>query len=324
MRLTGVIALLSVVLLTPSASPKSSPRMLGLVDSPLSATPVSAAAGYDPAGTYLPWSAPVDQPTDANGIPIVDYGDDIGIQYNPGTIALYGLLFYNDWVSDQDRPSLDTAIRMADWLVQAQHVDGAWHYGFDWPLPNTEASLEAPWPSAYAQGVALSLLTRVYRVTGNPKYLPTIRAALRPFQRLPSNDGVRTRFLGYTAYDEYPWTRPTLALNGFQAALVGLYDTATLLAERGRNGQLARQLFADGMEGLRFLLPFYESGGCQQFYWLLHLTVRSAPFELGLGSPYFGVHVYYLEILNAIAPGRRIAYFLGAWRQHLADPACSP
>src|SRR5260370_9661573 len=87
-----------------------------------------------------------------------------------------------------------------------------------------------------AQGVAISVLTRAYRITEDSDYLQSATRALLPFTKNVDDGGVRRGFSlasGTSAagnfYEEYP-TRSYSAftLNGFMFALIGLYDLSQI------------------------------------------------------------------------------------------------
>src|SRR5206468_3875423 len=76
--------------------------------------------------------------------------------------------------------------RQADWLVAhaVRRSDGAviWPYTFDWR--EGRCRLEAPWICAMAQGLAISVLVRAYRMAGGGEHLlETCRAATRVFEK---------------------------------------------------------------------------------------------------------------------------------------------
>jgi hypothetical protein len=136
----------------------------------------------------------------------------------------------------------EAAIRAAKWLVSKQRPDGTWAYAFDNPLAWAGTAVRAPWVSGMAQGQALSLLVRVWRITGDDAYLDAGRKALASFSVPVEEGGVLRVWRGHPFYEEYPTTeRPTLVLNGFLFALVGLHDYA---AETG--DAEARQLWREG------------------------------------------------------------------------------
>ena len=65
---------------------------------------------------------------DANGIPMLDYHGQIGIQYNPIAIAQYGLGNYNLFVQEQSRDRRDKFLAASQWLVAnlEKNAHGVW------------------------------------------------------------------------------------------------------------------------------------------------------------------------------------------------------
>lgn len=54
---------------------------------------------------------------DNNGLPMVNYGSDIGMQYNPVTIEQYALVMYNLYIVDNENYYLQAFFSAVDWLV---------------------------------------------------------------------------------------------------------------------------------------------------------------------------------------------------------------
>ncbi|XP_037090364.1 D-glucuronyl C5-epimerase B-like [Pollicipes pollicipes] len=124
-----------------------------------------------------------------------------------------------------------------------------------------------------AQGQAMSLLTRAYRVTGDRRYLDAARRAAGPFSVDSRDGGVRTLFQDkYVWYEEYPTVPSSLVLNGFIYSLMGLYD---LWRTEGEGGEAGR-LYAAGLTSLRALLPLFDTGS-GTLYDLRHVTGGGPP-----------------------------------------------
>jgi len=146
---------------------------------------------------------------------------------------------------------------MADHLVETQNADGAWYY--DFPFQSGPVVLTPPWPSAIAQGMALSLLARTYEATGRERYRRAALLALLPFDRPFQRHGIRQPWGSHVWYEEYPGTNAVHVLNGYEFSLVGLRD---VMAWSSR----ARRLFRDGISSLVWALPFYDLGPAGSTY----------------------------------------------------------
>ena len=84
-------------------------------------------------------------------------------------------------------------LQAADWLLRHQTPAGSWTVPVQRRL-NSRMTLSPHWSSAMAQGQAMSLLTRAYRVTGHRRYLDAARRATAPFSVDSADGGVRTLF----------------------------------------------------------------------------------------------------------------------------------
>ena len=78
----------------------------------------------------------------------------------------------------------------------------------------------------------------------------------------------------YVWYEEYPTTPASFVLNGFIYALLGLYDVS--LTATGDAQLRSRELFSDGVQSLKALLPLYDTGSGSS-YDLRHFTLKSVP-----------------------------------------------
>jgi heparosan-N-sulfate-glucuronate 5-epimerase len=150
-----------------------------------------------------------------------------GVEDNPVMVAHWAL---QHWSRTPRQPRA-TAIA-AEWLVEHQRLDGAWEYLFDFNAAGLP--MQAPWISAMAQGMGVSVLVRAYETTGRVRYLRVARRALRPFGRSVRRGGVTSRWDGLPWYEEYPGAESQHVLNGYEFALIGLHDLAPRSAAAGR------------------------------------------------------------------------------------------
>lgn len=191
---------------------------------------------------------------DLRGIPL-QRSRIFGETYNPAYVAWYGLVSLERSLRGLDATGRTAFLKQVEWL-QAHAVrreDGAvvWPYTMDWM--EGQCSLKAPWISSMAQGLAISVLVRAYRMTARRELLDLARAAAGVFEKNIVDGGVRTLERGYALYEEYPGYPLPRVLDGFLFSLLGLYDLAT---ETGDPGVF--QLYADGIDGLRATLPFWN------------------------------------------------------------------
>ena len=246
----------------------------------------ATSSRYDPDGAF-PWPvrSTVNPPSLVlrEGLPVVLY--EQGYRRNPVSIAQWGLWSLRE---GRSRP----AVRAAEWLISHQRPDGRWLYGFDFRTSGT--TIKAPWGSALAQAQAMSLFTRLYRQTGDRRYLAAARRAFRPIVTPVSQGGMMRCFrrdCRYPFYEEYPAPQPTYVLNGFMATLVGLYDL-------GRHDAAAAAAYAAGRRTLQHALPLYTVNG-RSVYHLAYL--RGGPKDYNPPS-YLSVEITLLRTLDSIAP----------------------
>jgi hypothetical protein len=275
-------------------------------------------AGYSPTGGYptitgrSPPAPSGNVRVDDRGIPIVYY-EGVGWRRNPGTVAAFGLGWYGYWLTSGDRHALVMARTEADWLLRnQQRRAGTWVYAFPFEVASG-LRVASPWTSAYAQGVAISLLTRVWHATGNRAYLTSALAATSPLERSFAHGGLVTTLFGRRFfYLEYPTRPPTLTVNGLMATLVGLYDLS-----RAAPRSEARRLFVGGLRTLRFALPLYDLPDGSQLYDLSN--VMAPPRAQNLAGPgYLIVDAAYLRALTSMAPNPVFRFYADRWSARAA------
>lgn len=208
----------------------------------------------------------------------------------------------------------DHAKYAADYLVDHQDENGGWYVELRFfvylfiryrpvqvtrKLSNGELVLPPGWYSAMAQGQAMSLLTRMYRVTKYHPYLNAAVLSLKLFNKNSSENGVRTYFMGrYIWFEEYPTTPSSFVLNGFIYSLIGLYDLSqTCSAASSSECYDALILFNAGIESLKQILPLFDTGS-GTVYDLRHMSLKVAP-NIARWD-YHTTHINQLLYLNTI------------------------
>ena len=196
----------------------------------------------------LSWSVMVRDPS---GVPKVRHRQ-YGEAHAPGYIAWWGLVQLGHFLRHGDEHSRETFFRQVDWLERFATVrgDGAvvWANPFDYLDGAT--LLCAPWISADTQGKVISALVRAHRLTKSPRLLDLLRGASRIFELTVKDGGVRIPLTRGALYTETPGGAVPVILDGFQTALLGLYDLAMETKDLR-----VEQLFHDGIEGLKSMLP---------------------------------------------------------------------
>lgn len=208
------------------------------------------------------------------------------------------------YFSNAVKPS-DEILKVAEWFLQNQSSDGAWKSNFDHVFyKGRTLPMESGWPSALAQGLVISFLTRVYGIFGGEDFLNASVKALNPFEVLSESGGVLALWDGgHNFYEEYPTKPASFVLNGFIFSLLGLYD----LSRHGESK--AFYLFEKGVETLKKMLPLYDLGN-RSAYDLTHYTASSYP-----NIARWGYHVTHINQLYAMYKITGDDYFYGFFRR---------
>lgn len=231
-------------------------------------------------------------PKDERGVILFDYYFDIGRQYNPLAIAQYGLGHYNLYLKTKNKKHLEIAKVQADWLAENLENNEfnipVWRHKFRW---HYKQYLEPGWYSAHSQGTGISLLGRLYKETGEQKYLKAARKAFISMDILKDNGGVK--FIdsdGNVWLEEYIVNPPTHILNGFLWALWGVWDYYLLTGDNN-----ALNLWNACIKTLKENLMKYDFG-----FWSLYDLSRQAMKMIA--SPFYHkLHIVQLRATYLIS-----------------------
>ena len=244
---------------------------------------------------------------DENGIPMLDYHGQIGLQYNPIAIAQYGLGNYNRYLDLQDDESLSKFILVSDWLVENLETNDfgihVWNHHFDWEYRDT---LKAPWISALSQGQGISCLLRAHDQTRDEKYLTAAEQALGSFLSDMDHGGVvYTDNAGYLWLEESIVHPPTHILNGFFWAIWGIYDYYLY-----QKDPRAKDVYDRSLETLIHYLPSFDTG-----YWSLY--EHAGERMLMLASPFYHrLHIVQLKIMSMITGQAIFREYAEKWERY--------
>lgn len=241
---------------------------------------------------------------DSKGVPLFEYPGEIPSTYHPVVICQYAMGLFDQFAvnSYTDNNIKEKFLVQANWLINNAVLkgDGAYWY-FD--FPDRRYGIKEPWISAMAQGEAISVLCRAYKITGNSLYLNTAKSALLPFYRYVSNGGVRKNFKEVLLFEEYPADEITGVLNGFIFSLFGIYDLALTL----QDGE-ALKLFSEGITNLKLLLKYYDLG-----YWTRYDLFRF-PLKNPASYTYHMLHVEQLKALYILTGENIFKEYSEKWR----------
>lgn len=239
---------------------------------------------------YLDFSSKHDFRGEMNseGIPLYHHHTQ-GNFYHPIVICQYALgLFEILQLSDYKNDDVKSKfIKQADWLVNnSVNYSGGliWEINYD----IEDYGIHLPWYSAMAQGEAISVLVRAYHLDEREEYVETAQKALIPFTINVTKGGLINYFNDQLIYEEYPSPLHTVGvLNGFIFSLFGLYDLKKFFDDKSAN-----QLFRQGIDSLKKLLPYYDLGYWTQYYLFDHPDTYPASFTY---------HMLVVEQLKALA-----------------------
>jgi hypothetical protein len=248
--------------------------------------------------------ADYDSHLDGDGIPMLDYHGDVGLQYNPIAIAQFGLGNYNLYKRNGDQLRRQKMISAADWLVAnlEPHAAGTyvWKHHFDWEYRDL---LKSGWHSALSQGQGISLLVRAADESGNPDYATAARSAFGAFETDVENGGVcHTDSDGQLWFEETIVDPPTHILNGFMWASWDVYDYALWSGEPG-----PMQLFDRAVETIRTNLHRFDAG-----YWSMYeqagkrMTMLASAF-------YHSLHITQLRVMHLITGDPIFLQYADKW-----------
>lgn len=225
---------------------------------------------------------------DDMGVPITDYGylqgEFVGPIRYPITISNIALSYYDLTTNSNDTElrtmryfdafeaapgnnSLYTFLANANWLRENARSYGNYStFDHRFTLPYPPYAILPPWRSAMAQGLAIDVLAKAYKITGNMNYLETAKKLLKAFY-IDAKDG------GVTHLPHDPsdgWWYELLAndqgieprvLNGHMFAMIGLNAYYNITQDAS-----AKFLFEKGILALKQELPRYDTRHNYSYY----------------------------------------------------------
>jgi hypothetical protein len=183
--------------------------------------------------------------------------------FHPIVIAQYALGIYEHYYQSNfsNEELKNKFLKQVEWFKNNYSeisCGKVWYIYYDIP----QYKIRKPWYSALSQGEAVSVLTRAYLLTKDDSLIKLCEDAILPFTKEVKDDGLINYFNNIPIYEEYPSIYKTVAvLNGFMFSLFGLYDLLLL-----NQSVTAEKLFYDGIESLKKLLPYYDTGYWARYY----------------------------------------------------------
>jgi len=250
---------------------------------------------------------------DEQGIVQVDYENEIGIQYNPVTIAQYALANYEQYLLTREDKYKTTFLTQVEYLRNNYDVIGEDMIGFPYYFPMPTYGLEPVWYSGMAQGQVVSVLARAYLLTHDETILPFSKK-VNNFMLYPVSKGGTLTYTpeGNVWVEEYPSKEPSLVLNGFMFSILGLYDYTHLFPEVSEAYQKVAEMYCSCLESLKESLKYYDTGS-----WLKYC--RSD--DRLCGRNYMEVQVTQMKQLFAVTNDSYFDSIATKWESYLQGEA---
>lgn len=281
---------------------------------------------HSPLGVYLhrgkpqPCKPTEDKPFDEHGVPMLIWKGQA--QYHPVITAQCGLSAFT--LTFLEAGDGREQIRlMADKLIDLQDDRGAFRYPFAWRHYLAGNDLQPGWPSAMAQGKAMSLLARAYMMFGDERYLAAGRKALGFMLLQTRYGGVMTTLADlhpslsdFVFFEEYVSDPANYVLNGYIFALIGLYDWSQIPPEIDADQDRAKHYFDEGIKSLTHILPYYDLGNVSS-YDLGYITFKK---RSKVKPGYHMLHIMQLNVLYKITGEPVLKVYADRWWGYVQNP----
>lgn len=202
---------------------------------------------------------------DDDGVIMLNYHGDLGLQYNPNAIAQQALGYYDLYLDESNQKSLDAFLTQANYFLKHGRMVKddilLWEYNFPFEMRNY---LTSPWRSALAQSQAISVLIRAHEITRNEIYAEMAHKGFNAFRFLAREHegGVLDDHDGFFWLEEYIVNPPNHVLNGFIWALWGVREYAIYF-----NDSHAHNLWDECINTLEAHLENYDLGFWTSYDW---------------------------------------------------------
>lgn len=223
------------------------------------------------ASTGLPLKT-VSGPHDAAGIPMKLVGTKL--YYSPAGLMQYGISMEDAYRRTRDPGYLAIATKVLNKMmaIGVRSNGGVYlPYHFDFAMHRIATEvMEAPWYSAMAQGLALSLAVRLYRDTANATFLNAAHLLFASFRHVGRGASPWVTYIDAGRYlwlEEYPekWTPSDHTANGFMFAVFGLYDYYQTTHDRA-----SLQILRASLTTMRHYISQFRRPGTYSKYCLRH------------------------------------------------------
>ena len=230
-------------------------------------------------------------------LPIVKQIDGKEI-YFPVAIFQYALGCYDLWLLDKDAVYKIQFLPCAEWALQKQDSLGRWD-NFSHVYP------ESPY-GAMAQGEAVSVLLRAYKLTGENKFYEAAKRAI-DFMLLDLKEGGTSEYKnGDVFFWEY--TNQPIVLNGWIFSWWGLFDYVLVTQDNGKY----KNLLQKSLDTLSKNLYRFRNR-----YWSLY------DLDHKLASPFYhNLHIAQMQAMYELTGREIFRQFAYGWVKQQRNPFC--
>lgn len=248
---------------------------------------------------------------DKNGIPLNSTYIDVSekkLFYFPISIGQMGLAVFHTYLKSKKAEDAERFMNFVRWFynnaVSSDKLGVRWLT--DVSLPQYKNP--GPWPSAFAQSRAISILLRGFQISGENCYAKMAAKALESFKHPASEGGVTSFTKWGPFYEEYTSSVPTMVLNGMIFSLFGLFDFVRVFPEN----KTASRLFDEGINTLEKVLPEFDMG-----FWSRYNLCR-APWHPPIDPAtiaYQRLHVTQLNVIYQLTSREIFKEYANRFRQ---------
>jgi hypothetical protein len=233
--------------------------------------------------------------TDDEGVPLHTYRGTLN--YHPVYLVQRALKFLAIYRNTDDQQYYNRLVKTIEKLEGISlKVDSAIYfpYTFDFALHGCrEEKMKAPWYSGMAQGQALSLFIRTYKLTGDEKFLELSNKVYHSFTNM-KGEGYQPWVScidsnGNLWLEEYPRELPCFTLNGMIFGIYGLYDYYRITQK-----EKVKKYIQASLTTIKENIHKYRNKGGVSYYCLKHQNFNAT------NPDYHKVHIRQLKMLYKI------------------------
>jgi glycosyltransferase involved in cell wall biosynthesis len=235
--------------------------------------------------------------------------DTLPAVYNPTSIAQYGLVHWNAYLTHGGDEHREIFLALANWLLA--HKSPLSNGACGWPISysSNAQGISRPCLSALTQGIATSALLRAYQLTGRDTFMQAARQTVLAFE-LDILDGGVSSPIGDAGvfFEEFAIYPAAHVLSAHILALFGLYDYVAFTHDNK-----IKVLIQRGIDALHTMLDAYDIG-----YW----TRYDFLYKHLASQFYHSFHITLLEVLAGYSGCEHCSAIATRWASYRHHPGC--